>query len=78
MYHKLLVHSDHDQFQLGTLSHLINTRANEYQELPDWPDSAPDPSVRNVEVTMPWTESKTTKKKSTVKKQSFYTDSESE
>ncbi|XP_062318752.1 AP-3 complex subunit beta-2 isoform X2 [Osmerus eperlanus] len=41
---------DRDHFQLGSLSHLLNTKAGGYQELSDWPDAAPDPSVRNVEV----------------------------
>ncbi|XP_052452816.1 AP-3 complex subunit beta-2 isoform X4 [Carassius gibelio] len=41
---------DRDHFQLGSLSHLLNAKAGGYQELPDWPESAPDPSVRNVEV----------------------------
>ncbi|KAJ3595874.1 hypothetical protein NHX12_002286 [Muraenolepis orangiensis] len=41
---------DRDHFQLGSLSHLLNTKAGGYQELPDWPGDAPDPSVRNVEV----------------------------
>uniref|UniRef100_A0A8B9S3Y4 AP-3 complex subunit beta n=1 Tax=Apteryx owenii TaxID=8824 RepID=A0A8B9S3Y4_APTOW len=41
---------DRDHFQLGSLSHLLNAKAVGYQELPDWPDEAPDPSVRNVEV----------------------------
>ncbi|XP_073669354.1 AP-3 complex subunit beta-2 isoform X4 [Paramisgurnus dabryanus] len=41
---------DRDHFQLGSLSHLLNAKASGYQELPDWPESAPDPSVRNVEV----------------------------
>uniref|UniRef100_A0A452R243 AP-3 complex subunit beta n=1 Tax=Ursus americanus TaxID=9643 RepID=A0A452R243_URSAM len=41
---------DRDHFQLGSLSHLLNAKATGYQELPDWPEEAPDPSVRNVEV----------------------------
>ncbi|XP_051545157.1 AP-3 complex subunit beta-2-like isoform X6 [Myxocyprinus asiaticus] len=41
---------DRDHFQLGSLSHLLNAKAAGYQELPDWPESMPDPSVRNVEV----------------------------
>ncbi|XP_063052371.1 AP-3 complex subunit beta-2 [Engraulis encrasicolus] len=41
---------DRDHFQLGSLSHLLNAKAGGYQELPDWPDVVPDPSVRNVEV----------------------------
>ena len=73
---------DLDQFQLGTLSHTINTRAQGYQELPDWPEMAPDPSVRNVDVMMPWPvagavgkgKSKKTKPE---KKKSFYSENES-
>lgn len=42
--------ADRDHFQLGSLSHLLNAKAGGYQELPNWPESAPDPSVRNVEV----------------------------
>ncbi|TWW75770.1 AP-3 complex subunit beta-2 [Takifugu flavidus] len=41
---------DRDHFQLGSLSHLLNAKAGGYQELPDWPETAPDPSVRNVEI----------------------------
>jgi AP-3 complex subunit beta len=69
-------YSDHDQYQLGTLSHVINTRATGYQELPEWPEAAPDPSVRNVEVTMPWVDTKATKKKTQEKKKTFYSESE--
>lgn len=45
-----LLFADRDHFQLGSLSHLLNAKAGGYQELPDWPEAAPDPSVRNVEV----------------------------
>uniref|UniRef100_A0A803U1S6 AP-3 complex subunit beta n=1 Tax=Anolis carolinensis TaxID=28377 RepID=A0A803U1S6_ANOCA len=41
---------EREHFQLGSLSHLLNAKAVGYQELPDWPSEAPDPSVRNVEV----------------------------
>uniref|UniRef100_A0A669QSG9 Adaptor related protein complex 3 subunit beta 1 n=1 Tax=Phasianus colchicus TaxID=9054 RepID=A0A669QSG9_PHACC len=41
---------DRDHFQLGTLSHTLNSRATGYLELSDWPEVAPDPAVRNVEV----------------------------
>ena len=61
---------ERDQYQLGTLSHVINARANGYQEIPDWPSEAPDPSVRNVEVVKPWPE--THKAKQADKKKSFY------
>lgn len=40
---------DRDQFQLGTLSHFLNQRCAEYQDLDEFPDVAPDPSVRNVQ-----------------------------
>ncbi|KAJ8417941.1 hypothetical protein AAFF_G00227840 [Aldrovandia affinis] len=43
-------YTDRDHFQLGSLSHLVNSKAEGYLELPDWPDAAPDPSVRNVEL----------------------------
>uniref|UniRef100_A0A8B9G541 Adaptor related protein complex 3 subunit beta 1 n=1 Tax=Amazona collaria TaxID=241587 RepID=A0A8B9G541_9PSIT len=39
-----------DHFQLGTLSHTLNSQATGYLELSDWPEVAPDPSVRNVEI----------------------------
>ena len=42
--------ADHGEFMLGSLSHLLNARASGYQELPEFPEVAPDPSVRNVEV----------------------------
>ncbi|XP_060617604.2 AP-3 complex subunit beta-1 isoform X1 [Anolis sagrei] len=41
---------DREHFQLGTLSHTLNMKANGYLELSDWPEIAPDPSVRNVEI----------------------------
>lgn len=44
---------DRDRFQLGSLSHTLNTKASGYLELSDWPEVAPDPSVRNVEVIEP-------------------------
>ena len=73
--------ADLDQFQLGTLSHMINIKANGYQELPDWPDVPPDPSVRNVDVEMSWTASLAAKsklnKKKAEKEKSFYSEDES-
>ncbi|XP_050184711.1 AP-3 complex subunit beta-1 isoform X2 [Myiozetetes cayanensis] len=41
---------DRDHFQLGTLSHTLNSQAIGYLELSDWPEVAPDASVRNVDV----------------------------
>lgn len=69
---------DRDQYQLGTLSHIINMRATGYQQLPDWPEVAPDPSVRNVEVVMPWSEKPVlSKKKKDKPERSFYSSTES-
>ncbi|XP_075582018.1 AP-3 complex subunit beta-1 isoform X2 [Pelecanus crispus] len=71
---------DRDHFQLGTLSHTLNSRATGYLELSDWPEVAPDPSVRNVEVAespKEWTGilGKTKKEKPAEK---FYSESEEE
>lgn len=44
--------SERQGFQVGSLSHMINLKANGYQELPQYPEVAPDPSVRNVEVSL--------------------------
>ena len=38
-------------WQVGSLSHAINAEATGYLPLPDFPEEAPDPSVRNVEDT---------------------------
>lgn len=38
-----------ENFQLGTMSHYLNMRVNRYQDLPDFPSTVPDCSVRNVE-----------------------------
>lgn len=43
---------DRQGFQVGSLSHMINLKAGGYQELPEFPEVAPDPSVRNVEVSL--------------------------
>ncbi|KFP30695.1 AP-3 complex subunit beta-1, partial [Colius striatus] len=71
---------DRDHFQLGTLSHTLNSRASGYLELSDWPEVAPDPSVRDVDVAesaKEWTGNldKTKKEKPTEK---FYSESEEE
>ncbi|PFX34388.1 AP-3 complex subunit beta-2 [Stylophora pistillata] len=64
-------------FQVGSLSHMMNLKANGYQELPHFPEIAPDPSVRNVEIEAVWGIS-SKKKTGKAKKSSFYSDSESE
>ncbi|KAL4622779.1 AP-3 complex subunit beta-2-like isoform X3 [Arapaima gigas] len=62
---------DRDHFQLGSLSHLLNAKAGGYQELPNWPEVVPDPSVRNVEVM-------DAKRKEKKLEKAFYSDSEGE
>ncbi|NWI20915.1 AP3B1 protein, partial [Crypturellus soui] len=69
-----------DHFQLGTLSHTLNSRAAGYLELSDWPEVALDPALRNVEpadATKEWTVflGKTKKEKPAEK---FYSESEEE
>ncbi|XP_041075025.1 AP-3 complex subunit beta-2-like isoform X6 [Polyodon spathula] len=66
---------DRDHFQLGSLSHLLNAKATGYQELPAWPDMAPDPSVRNVEVPE-WTKCSSREKRKEKVEKPFYSDSE--
>ncbi|KAM9450615.1 AP-3 complex subunit beta-1 isoform 1-T1 [Clarias gariepinus] len=68
---------DRDRFQLGTLSHTLNSKATGYLELSDWPDVAPDQSVRNVEVVEvknEWTPS-VSKAKPASSDDKFYSDS---
>ncbi|XP_051038945.1 AP-3 complex subunit beta-1 [Phodopus roborovskii] len=70
---------DRDHFQLGTLSHTLNIKASGYLELSNWPEVAPDPSVRNVEViesAKEWTAVGKSKKEKPSKK--FYSESEEE
>ncbi|CAM4734004.1 unnamed protein product [Leuciscus chuanchicus] len=69
---------DRDHFQLGSLSHLLNAKAGGYQELPDWPESAPDPSVRNVEIP-DWSKCSSRKDRKEKKVETpFYSDSDGE
>ncbi|XP_066448543.1 AP-3 complex subunit beta-2 isoform X7 [Eleutherodactylus coqui] len=68
---------DRDHFQLGSLSHLLNAKAVGYQELPDWPEDAPDPSVRNVEVPE-WTKCPSREKRKEREEKPFYSDSDGE
>ncbi|XP_043090275.1 AP-3 complex subunit beta-1 isoform X1 [Puntigrus tetrazona] len=72
---------DRDRFQLGTLSHTLNSQANGYLELSDWPAVAPDQSVRNVEVAEPVKEAGAPalgKSKPSKSAEKFYSDSEEE
>ncbi|KAF7643689.1 hypothetical protein LDENG_00235160, partial [Lucifuga dentata] len=69
---------DRDRFQLGTLSHSLNTKATGYLELSDWPAVAPDQSVRNVEVIEPVKESALAKTKPSKSHDKFYSDDSGE
>lgn len=69
---------DREEYQMGSLSHYINCRAIGYQDLPQFPDSPTDSSVRCVVV--PEEQEKPVKQKTerttTNKKKTFYSDSE--
>ncbi|XP_050949273.1 AP-3 complex subunit beta-1 isoform X2 [Labeo rohita] len=72
---------DRDRFQLGTLSHTLNSQASGYLELSDWPAVAPDQSVRNVEVVEPVKEAGAPalgESKPAKSDEKFYSDSEEE
>lgn len=72
---------DRDRFQLGTLSHSLNSQANGYLELSDWPAVAPDQSVRTVEIVEPVKEAGAPalgKSKTRKSDEKFYSDSEEE
>ena len=64
-----------EEYQLGSLSHFINARAIGYQDLPEYPEVPPDPSVRVVEVAKPppesaWSKAEQTSKSSKTKTKS--------
>jgi len=42
--------ADSSRFRVGTLSHFLGKKATDYEELPDWPEVQPDPSVRKSKV----------------------------
>lgn len=65
---------DREEFQMGSLSHYINARANGYHDLPSFPEVQPDPTVRNVPTEHTPKISK--KHVSINKKKSFYSDSD--
>lgn len=69
---------DREEYQMGSLSHYINCRAIGYQDLPQFPDSPTDSSVRCVVV--PEEQEKPVKQKTeritSNKKKTFYSDSE--
>lgn len=44
----MIVIPDREQFQLGSLSHFLNQRCRRYRDLPQFPEIAPDPSMRNM------------------------------
>lgn len=46
-------HKAAEEFRLGTLSHCMKSRAAGYEDLPPFPEVAPDSSARNVELPTP-------------------------
>ncbi|XP_018412769.1 PREDICTED: AP-3 complex subunit beta-1 [Nanorana parkeri] len=74
-------YKDRDRFQLGTLSHTLNAKASGFLELSDWPEEAPDQSVRNVEVVESakiWGPLEGKQKKEKPSSGKFYSESEEE
>lgn len=81
-----------EQFQLGSLSHYLNIKANGYHDLPPFPKNAPDSSVRGVDNSAnepsnnteqnensDWSDKPTkSSKKPNKKNESFYSESENE
>lgn len=63
------------QWQLGSLTHAINSEATGYLPLPEFPREAPDPSVRDVEEDV-WGRPSSGKDKK--KEKGFYDDEESD
>lgn len=50
---KLANSVDSARFRIGTLSHFLGKKTSEYEELPDWPQVQPDPTVRRVKTPEP-------------------------
>ena len=67
---------ERDVYQLGSLSHYINAPSTGYNPLPPFPDVAPDPSVRSVEPPPATWQVNNEKKKTPMKKKSFYSETE--
>lgn len=76
-----------ENYQLGTMSHFLNMRVNRYQDLAEFPTTASDSSVRNVESPgdvkpedMNTKEAQKIKNRKSAKntKSSFYSESEDE
>ena len=55
--------TDRIHWQLGSLSHAVNSETTGYVPLPDFPAEAPDPTVRNVEDEGWWNRTKEDSKK---------------
>nr|CAH0100612.1 unnamed protein product [Daphnia galeata] len=78
------VFKDRDEFQLGSLSHYLNSRVVGYMDLPGFPAVAPDSNVRNVESPRPAIPVTSVRGNSAVasskgkKKETFYSESSSE
>lgn len=70
---------DREEYQMGSLSHYINCRAIGYQDLPQFPESPTDSSVRCVAVLEEPEEKlvkQKTEKTTTNKNKTFYSDSD--
>mmetsp|Transcript_27495 Transcript_27495/g.38256 ORF Transcript_27495/g.38256 Transcript_27495/m.38256 type:complete len:840 (+) Transcript_27495:106-2625(+) len=66
-----------ERYSLSTLSHMMNHTVSGYQAIPDWPEEAPDPSVRNVDIigtTLPLDDGPFYSNEESENDESFYSD----
>lgn len=70
--------SDRENYQLGTLSHLLNQKCSEYTELPDFPEVAPDPTIRRSAMPLATDEIKKQADKKNLSDEESYSDESSE
>ncbi|KAL1117858.1 hypothetical protein AAG570_004172 [Ranatra chinensis] len=66
-----------EPYQMGSLSHYLNTRAFGYHDLPPFPDEAPDSTARIVSPPSPPLQADITFEKKPSKVKSFYEESDS-
>lgn len=47
-FNQLASSADSARYRIGTLSHFLGKKTSDYEELTDWPEVQPDPSVRQT------------------------------
>jgi AP-3 complex subunit beta len=68
--------TDRENYQLGTLSHLLNQKCAEYTPLPDFPDVLPDPTIRRSAMPLSNNEIKQEKKNLSDEEESYNSEDE--